>query len=534
MFLTLLKKQFLELASVYLKDRKTGRIKVGKSAVGMIILYVVIFGLLAFSFFAMFCAMAGALGNLGLGWLYFLLVTLVSLVLGVFGSVFSTYSALYQAKDNETLLAMPIPPIVILTVRMITVFATGMLYCSLVYIPAVVAYAIFAGATPAVAVGCLLGWLSVGLITLVLSCLLGWVVAVISSKLKNKSFITVIMSLAFIGVYYAFYFRLDSFINSMIEQGGEIGQRIKTKAYTLFLIGDAAAGNIPASLLIFSVCGIILLLTCYLMSANFIKIITTSHSQSKKEYKGETGHASSLGKALLKRELRHFVSSPTYMLNCGMGLVMMLILSVLALVKAKDGLRMALADPGIPPVIPRIVVAIAMGAVCMLSSMNYISTPSVSLEGKNYWLIRSLPVPSYEVLRAKYLMQIIVDLPVSVISAVILAVVIEADVAAAVCIVLAVSSYVCFISVGGVILGLKFPNLNWANESAVVKQGTAVFVALFGGWMISALSAGIAVLLALTPIGSAGLILVAALFAVLTVICDRWLKGNGSMIFEQL
>lgn len=531
MFLTLLKKQFLELASVYLKDRKTGRIKVGKSAVGMVILYVVIFSLLAFSFFAMFSTMAGILGNTGLGWLYFLLVTAVALIFGIFGGVFSTYSALYLAKDNEALLSMPIPPIIILTVRMITVFATGMLYCSLVYIPAVISYSIFTGITIPFIIGAFLGWLSAGIVILVLSCLLGWVVAIVSSKLKNKSFVTVILSLAFIGVYYVFYFRLESFITTLVEQGGEIAEKVQTKAYPLFLIGEGAAGNVPAALIIFVVCMVLLALTCFVMSANFIKVITASHSQSKKEYKGEVGHASSLGKALLGRELKHFVSSPTYMLNCGLGLVMMLGVSVLAFVKAKDGLREALAAVGIKPAI---VASIVMGAVCLLSSMNYISTPSVSLEGKNYWLIRSLPVPSYEVLRAKYLMQIIIDLPVSVMAAVILAIVIGADAVAAVCIVLAVSSYVCFISVGGVVLGLKFPNLNWANESAVVKQGTAVFVALFGGWLISALSAGSAVLLALTPVGSFGILAVAVLFAVLTVVCDRWLKERGSVIFEEL
>ena len=534
MFRTLLKKQFLELASFYLKDRKNGRIKVGKSAVGMIILYAVIFGLLAFSFFAMFASMALALGSAGLGWLYFLLVTVVALILGVFGGVFSTYSALYLAKDNETLLSMPIPPVIIITVRMIAVFATGMLYCSLVYIPAVIVYVAFVGVTIPLIIGVFLGWLSVGIVTLVLSCLLGWVVAMISSKLKNKSFVTVILSLAFIGVYYLFYFRLDSFITTLVGQGGEIAEKVQTKAYPLFLIGDAAAGNVPAALVAFAVCAALLALTCYLMSANFIKIITAAPSQSKKVYKGEAGHASSLGKSLLKRELRHFVSSPTYMLNCGLGLVMMLGLSVFALIKAKDGLRVALADPGVPPVIPQIVVAIAMGAVCMLASMNYISTPSVSLEGKHYWLIRSLPVPSYEVLRAKYMMQIIIDLPVTVITAIIISIVIGADVASAVCMILAVSAYVCFSAVGGVILGLKFPNIYWTTEAAVVKQGTAVFIALFGGWLVSALSAGIAVLLALTPVGNFGILAVAVLFAVLTVVCDRWLKDRGSVLFEEL
>ena len=44
------------------------------------------------------------------------------------------------------------------------------------------------------------------LVVFVLSCLLGWVVAKISLRLKYKSFVTVLISLAFIGAYYFFYF----------------------------------------------------------------------------------------------------------------------------------------------------------------------------------------------------------------------------------------------------------------------------------------------------------------------------------------
>ena len=41
---------------------------------------------------------------------------------------------------------------------------------------------------------------------LTLSCALGWVVAKVSRKLKHKSFITVIVSLAGLAIYYFFVF----------------------------------------------------------------------------------------------------------------------------------------------------------------------------------------------------------------------------------------------------------------------------------------------------------------------------------------
>ena len=34
---------------------------------------------------------------------------MIALALGIFGSVFNTFASLYQAKDNDLLLSLPIP-----------------------------------------------------------------------------------------------------------------------------------------------------------------------------------------------------------------------------------------------------------------------------------------------------------------------------------------------------------------------------------------------------------------------------------------
>ena len=39
--------------------------------------------------------------------------------------------------------------------------------------------------------------------------------------------------------------------------------------------------------------------------------------------------------------------------------------------------------------------------------MNYMACPSVSLEGKSLWLVKSLPVTSWQVLRAKLWMHLL-------------------------------------------------------------------------------------------------------------------------------
>ena len=48
--------------------------------------------------------------EMGLTWLYFAMAGTAALALSMLGSVFMTQAQLYDAKDNERLLSMPIPP----------------------------------------------------------------------------------------------------------------------------------------------------------------------------------------------------------------------------------------------------------------------------------------------------------------------------------------------------------------------------------------------------------------------------------------
>ena len=68
--------------------------------------------LMVFVIGGLFLAMSWMLSplvGLGMSWMYFLIMAAAAIALGLFGSVFNTYSSLYQAKDNDLLLSLPIP-----------------------------------------------------------------------------------------------------------------------------------------------------------------------------------------------------------------------------------------------------------------------------------------------------------------------------------------------------------------------------------------------------------------------------------------
>lgn len=117
---------------------------------------------------------------------------------------------------------------------------------------------------------------------LTLSCALGWVVAKISLKLKNKSFITVFVSLVFLGAYYFFYFKAQTLIQDLVANAAVYGATIRRSAYPLYLFGRVGTGDWLAMAIVAAVILALFVLMYWLISRSFLKIATSSGKQEKR------------------------------------------------------------------------------------------------------------------------------------------------------------------------------------------------------------------------------------------------------------
>ena len=88
--------------------------------------------------------LASVLLPAGLDWLYFASMGLTALLVSVLASAFTSYSGLFQSRDNELLLSLPIPPAVIFGVRVSTVYLACLIYLLMAWVPAVVCYGLLA------------------------------------------------------------------------------------------------------------------------------------------------------------------------------------------------------------------------------------------------------------------------------------------------------------------------------------------------------------------------------------------------------
>ena len=244
MLKTLLKKQMAEIFRNYFYDPKKNKMRSRGATIAYIALYALLMvGLLGGMFALLAVGICAPMAAAGVGWLYYLVMGLIAVLLGAFGSVFSTYSSLYLSKDNDLLLSMPIPVRYVMASRLLGVYLLGLMYSGVATVPAVIVYWIVAPVTAGTVVGGVLTVLLVSVIVMVLSCLLGWVVARISLKLKHKSFVTVILSVAFLAAYYFVYYKAQGLITLLAENAAVYGAKIRGSAYLLYLFGSVGAGD---------------------------------------------------------------------------------------------------------------------------------------------------------------------------------------------------------------------------------------------------------------------------------------------------
>ena len=528
MLKTLLKKQMAEIFRNYFYDPKKNKMRSRGATIAYMALYALLMvGLLGGMFALMAVGLCGPLVEGGMDWLYYLLMGLIAVFLGTFGSVFSTYSSLYLSKDNDLLLSMPIPVRCVMASRLLGVYLLGLMYAAVVIVPGVIVYWLTA---PAV-VGGVLTVLLVSVIVMVLSCLLGWVVARISLKLKNKSFITVLLSLLFLAAYYFVYYKAQALITLLVENAAVYGMKIRGSAYLLYLFGSVGAGDWLAMGIVTVTQAALLALTLWGIARSFLKIATATGSVKKVRFEHRAVRAQSVQRALFDKELRRFTASPNYMLNCGLGILMLPVAGIVLLIKG-GALGRMLADvfSGNVDVVPVLMCA----AVCLLASMNDMAAPAVSLEGRNLWLVQSLPVVPWQALRAKLDVQLVLTGVPVLFCALCMVIVLPGSALEKTLLVIVALLYTLLSALAALALGLKMPNLTWTNETTPIKQSGCVMLALFVNWAYAIALGGLYFLCGRYLSAAAYLALAAAITAVVCALLLRWVKQRGARIFAAL
>ena len=530
MLKTLLRVRMAALLAAFSgQNRKRQAAAKGRS-VGYALLMLYCFAAFIFLFYTSFSQLAAAFFPAGLGWLYFAMFAIMAFALMFIGSVFTAKSQLFEAKDNELLLSMPVRPGLILLSRMAALLVMNFVFELVVAIPVFAAWLQYGAASGAGVAAFFVIVLALPLFSLAVSCLFAWLICLVTSRMRNTTAITMVLCVVFLLAYMLVCFRLNSYVTQLAANGQAIAGALRAAAPLVWLGQAAADGN-------FACLGLTLLWTLTpfalayaLLSRSFIRIVTTQRGRLRVQYRKTDLRASSQDAALYRRELARLTSSSGYMLNAGLGLVFELALAVLAVFK-RQTITELLRKTGLGSY----AAAILLLAGMLVSGMVFFTSASVSLEGKTYWIARSMPVPTQKLLRAKLNLSNSLAAAPALVMMLTTALVLRLPALQTALLLACQLTFVLLAANVGLMEDLRHCNLDWINETQAVKQGLGSLLTMLLVWGFAlALGAAYFMLLVRVLPAAAFLGLTLALLLILYALSSRWLMTRGAKRFEQL
>ncbi|MBQ7063475.1 MAG: hypothetical protein IJM90_01100 [Firmicutes bacterium] len=532
MFKALLRKEMMELLTGFSGSRKQKR-SFASQAILMAILFLIVFGSMGFFMYQIATVFAQLLISVNQTWKFFAIFALIAFGWGVLGSVSMAYGHLFRAKDNDTLLAMPIPPRMILLARMLGLYILTLFMQLMIMVPVLIVAIMQQMLSPLYIILYVVGTLLLPLLTIVITCLLAYLISLIAAQLgdKFKKALTVVLTLVFVGVYMVFYPKLIS---------GGIGQDLDANAlamkgmeyygFPFYALGRGLAKE-PLWYLIYVLVVLAAFSLVWLIMARSFLRITTTHKGSKKAvYVERKASVRSQNKALLDREWRHFINNPMYILNCGLGLFFLIGIAVYAFI-GKDTLMQIRNAIGVGSLL----VFAAWAIIYFITSTVDITAPSISLEGRTIWQLQSMPIPTWNILLAKLKLQWYLCLGPVIIAVAGLSLVLQLGVWDALLLLALTLIYCALQAEMGLFFNLLMPSMDWTNETAVIKQSKSVLFTM----LLSMAFAGVVALVGflwafyvMEPI--IYLCIIGAVGLVLNILLLLWLRRRGTARFESL
>ena len=425
--------------------------------------------------------------SLGLGEMIPAYLIMLSSFMILFFVIFKAGSVIFQKNAYDILCSLPLSQTAIVVSRFIRMYVEHLLLAFVVMASGVFVYGVMERPGISFYLIGILVTLFIPLIPITIATFLGTVITAIASRMKHKSMVSAFLSILLIaGIMFGgskLSAMEEDFSVEMLQNMLDMVSAVIEKMYPPAIwLGDAMlSGNFLNCLLCVAGALLVFAITMAVVSANFQWICRGLYSvRAKHDYQLEGLEKQSILGALYGRELRRYFSSSVYVTNTIIGPIMAVIFSASVLVMGVDKMQQVLEIPiNIKGAIPFVLAGI-------LSMMPATST-SISMEGKEWWIIKSLPIKTKAVLDGKILLNLSLILPFFVVSEVLLTIALKPDFMELVWMIVIPVVLTLFGLVFGITVNLKMPVFNWENEVTVVKQSASSMLGGLGGIVMALL-----------------------------------------------
>lgn len=386
---------------------------------------------------------------------------------------FSAHGYLFGAKDLDMLFSFPISHRDIFISKFLMLYFYDLMFSMIIFGVSGVVYCVESSAG-------LMGWLVIIIGTFILpflpltvGVLISYLVGLALRRVKQRKAITTIMAVA-VSVAIIIFFNMTSLQQYIVEHSADIFKAIKSYYPPAGLLVKAIDGDI-LSFLLFAVINILpMVILLPLLSTRFASIVAAyASSSAKADYKFRSQKQAKKIDTCFRKEFKKIFSSPVYILNCGVGIIMLLVFSISLFQGAgSNGFSFTFAGAEYAPLV-------AMFAIMVCCTMVSTTCCTFSLEAKTFWIYKTAPVDEKTVFEAKALANEMLYIPFIVIFGIIYAFLLKMDMIDLILVMLVPIVGVICSSYFGLIVNLAFPKMNWKNETQVIKQSASVMLSMF-------------------------------------------------------
>ena len=472
----------------------------------------------------------------------YLLITafvLITFILTLVEGIYKSSNLLFNCKDDNLLFSLPIKKSTVLFIRVFKFYVFELVYNSMFLLPAMVVYIRYVHVGASFYITSLIMLLLLPIIPIVISCIIGALIATSSSKFKHKNLAQTFISVAFVlGVLYI-SLNIENLLKDIAANATNINDIITKLYYPAGVYNNLLIKFNIKDLLIFIIVNILLLILSikiisnvyFKINSNVKRVITSSN---KKDYRIENHKVIP---ALMKKEFIRFINSPVFIINAAFGLVLYVALAI-GLVLKFDTIKSGIVIEGhliSLDVITSYFPVMMFLLVCATSFMSSITSSMISLEGKSFSILKSLPISSLTIILAKVFSAIVIMVPFILIGNIIILIKFKLSIIETIIIIISSVVLPMVSSIMGIIINLKYPKMDAENDTEVVKQSMSSMIAVFGGMGVIAITGFIVAKLIQHNVSNLKILIGSlSVYLIILGILMLYLKNHSTKDFEAI
>lgn len=515
---TLLSTMFRSTSGINVLKNSKDKKKKGKVIGGFFGIAFVYIILAAYMFFQ-----AYMMGSIGLGDSVPAMNVIVLSALAFFFTIFKSNGYLYNFKEYDMIMSMPFEAKTIVKCKFLYMYIKGLTLPMIISLSMMLGYALALKPGFYVYVFWVIMSFFVQLIPTVIASFLASLVAKTGGKGRLKKVLQTILlfAVAMLGVSLRFiieYFVRESTAENMVTSVTSAADAAKKWYFPALWFEKAVNDSNVLMFLLLIVVSLVVFALYYTFVAKSYRRMNTKLSSysGTKSGKQMSFKKKSVVISVFNKEVRRFFSSVTYMTNMGMGQVMSFVFGIVILfvdidkitdsVMPESGLTAVQLAPAIPFLI------------FLFIGMTSTTSVSPSLEGKNYWIIQSMPVKMSDLYKGKMLFNIVAFVPFGWFGVTTFCIAFHTTLLQWAYYMTCETVMCLFSTAYGMFCGVKFQKLEWENEIEVIKQGTAVSVYLFPNMIFTMIFMVISVIIGMFIPGNLVILGITFLYAILAFV----------------